>query len=51
MGGIKRRKSKKKLNRRVAAYEEHGPNPQPPHNPSNSTGRGHDMRRPGSNRK
>jgi len=36
----------KKLEIRQASFDAHGKNP--PQNPSNSSGMGHDMRRPGS---
>lgn len=38
----------KRLARRLAAYDVHGRNPAL--NPSNSSGSGHDMHRPGSNK-
>lgn len=50
VGGIKRRKMKKRLDARVKAYNEHGSNPQAPNNPSNINGRGHDMHKPGGKR-
>lgn len=43
---MKLRKAKKRLERRQKVYDEHGKNPVA--NPSNSSGRGHDMHRPGS---
>lgn len=51
MGGIKRRKYAKRLKRRIDAYEQHGQNPPAPNNPSNSSGRGHDMHKPGSGKR
>ena len=51
MGGIKKRKASARLARRIKAWAGHGPNPGAPGNPSNSSGRGHDMHRPGSNNK
>lgn len=39
----------KSLDRRQKAYDGHGKNPGS--NPSNSSGQGHDMHRPGSNKK
>lgn len=51
MGGIKGRKSAKRLERRIRAWEEHKKNPPAPQNPSNSSGTGHDMHKPGSNKK
>jgi hypothetical protein len=38
-----------KLKRRQEAYDAHGQNPN--QNPSNSSGQGHDMHRPGSFKK
>lgn len=43
------RKQAARLARRQAAYDAHGKNPA--QNPSNSSGTGHDMHRPGSNKK
>jgi hypothetical protein len=48
---MKGRKAKKRLERRQRAFDEHGTNPKAPQNPSNSSGTGHDMRRPGSLKK
>ena len=48
MGGVKGRKMRKRLARRVKAWDEHGKNPSS--NPSNSSGTGHDMHKPGGKR-
>lgn len=41
-------KAERRLARRIAAFESHGANPGASQNPSNSSGTGHDMHRPGS---
>lgn len=51
MGGIKKRKTEKRLERRVKAYEEHGPYPNR-NNPGKEgpVGTGHIMHKPGGKR-
>lgn len=44
-------KAERRLAARVGAFEQHGSNPPAPNNPSNSSGRGHDMLKPGSQKK
>ena len=41
-------KAERKLEYRQAVYANHGRNPNAGLNPSNSSGRGHDMHKPGS---
>lgn len=48
---MKLRKQQRRLARRQAAYDEHGRNPRVGMNPSNGSGQGHDMHRPGSNKR
>lgn len=42
-------KAERRLQKRQNVYDAHGKNPQ--QNPSNSSGQGHDMHRPGSHKK
>lgn len=44
-------KAEKHLQARQAAWEQHGKNPRAGDNPSNSSGQGHDMHKPGSQKR
>jgi hypothetical protein len=48
---MKLSKQQRRLKARTEAYDAHGKNPQMGRNPSNGNGQGHDMHRPGSNKK
>jgi hypothetical protein len=49
--GGKVTKAMRRLAGRRVNYDEHGKNPRMGHNPSNGSGEGHDMHRPGSMKK
>lgn len=42
---------KNNLAKRLKVWQDHGKNPGAPNNPSNSSGQGHDMHRPGSQKR